>query len=62
MSAVALRYCLPRVPKRGYGLGNELIPWAKSHLRSDIRGRTCSDQYRSWKLIETLNRHKGLGQ
>ena len=36
MSAVALRYCLPRVPKRGYGLGNELIPWARAHLAAEL--------------------------
>lgn len=35
-----LRYCLPRVPKRGYGLGNELIPWARAHLAAELLGAT----------------------
>jgi hypothetical protein len=31
-----LRYCIPRVRKRGYGLGNELIPWARAFLASQV--------------------------
>ena len=31
-----LRYCLPRVRNRGHGLGNELIPWARAFLASQI--------------------------
>ena len=38
MTALSLRYCLPRVPKRGYGLGNELIPWARAHLAAELLG------------------------
>ena len=33
-----LRYCLPRVRKRGYGLGNELIPWARAFIASELLG------------------------
>ena len=36
----ALRYSLPRVRKRGYGLGNELIPWARAHLAAQLLGAT----------------------
>jgi hypothetical protein len=35
-----LRYSLPRVPKRGYGLGNELIPWARAHLAAQLLDAT----------------------
>ena len=35
-----LRYSLPRVPKRGYGLGNELIPWARAFLASEVLNAT----------------------
>jgi hypothetical protein len=35
-----LRYSLPRVPKRGYGLGNELIPWARAHLAAQVLDAT----------------------
>ena len=38
MSGLSLRYCLPRVPKRGYGLGNELIHWARAHLAAQLLG------------------------
>jgi hypothetical protein len=31
-----LRYCLPRVKNRGYGLGNELLPWARAFLASQV--------------------------
>ena len=30
------RYCLPRVRRRGYGLGNEMIPWARAFLASQV--------------------------
>ena len=30
------RYCVPRVAKRGYGLGNEFIPWARAFLASRL--------------------------
>ena len=33
-----LRYCLPRVAKRGHGLANELIPWARAFLAAQILG------------------------
>jgi hypothetical protein len=31
-----LRYCLPRVKNRGYGLGNEMLPWARAFLASQV--------------------------
>src|SRR6202165_639111 len=31
-----LRYCMPRVKNRGYGLGNELLPWARAFLASQV--------------------------
>ena len=31
-----LRYCLSRVKNRGYGLGNELLPWARAFLASQV--------------------------
>jgi hypothetical protein len=34
--AVNLRYCLSRVKNRGYGLGNELLPWARAFLASQL--------------------------
>ncbi len=34
----ALRYCLPRVRNRGHGLGNEMIPWARAYLASELLG------------------------
>ena len=33
-----LRYSLPRVTKRGYGLGNEMIPWARAFLAARLLG------------------------
>ena len=33
-----LRYCLPRVKRRGYGLGNELVPWARAFLAAQSSG------------------------
>ena len=35
-SGVNLRYCLSRVKNRGYGLGNELLPWARAFLASQV--------------------------
>jgi hypothetical protein len=35
-SSVNLRYCLSRVKNRGYGLGNELLPWARAFLASQV--------------------------
>ena len=35
-----LRYCLPRVKNRGYGLGNELIPWARAFLAAQVLNAT----------------------
>ena len=32
------RYCIVQVPKRGYGLGNELIPWARGLLAAQVTG------------------------
>jgi len=31
-----LRFCIPRVRNRGYGLGNELVPWARAFLAAQI--------------------------
>jgi hypothetical protein len=31
-----LRYCLPRVRTQGHGLGNELVPWARAFLASQV--------------------------
>ncbi len=31
-----LRYCLSRVRNRGYGLGNEMLPWARAFLASQV--------------------------
>jgi len=36
-----LRFCLPRVQGRGAGLGNELIPWARAFLASQVIGARC---------------------
>ena len=36
-----MRYCLPRVQGRGAGLGNELIPWARSFLAAQMLGAQC---------------------
>ena len=35
-SSLDLRYCLSRVKNRGYGLGNELLPWARAFLASQV--------------------------
>lgn len=35
-----LRYCLPFVPGRGVGLGNELIPWARAFVASTVLDAT----------------------
>jgi hypothetical protein len=35
-SGLNLRYCMPRVKNRGYGLGNELLPWARAFLASQV--------------------------
>jgi hypothetical protein len=31
-----LRFCIPRVRNRGHGLGNELVPWARAFLASQV--------------------------
>ncbi|MGH8142689.1 MAG: hypothetical protein ACREU2_09260 [Steroidobacteraceae bacterium] len=31
-----LRFCLPRVRTQGHGLGNELVPWARAFLASQV--------------------------
>lgn len=31
-----LRFCLARVRNQGYGLGNELVPWARAFLASQV--------------------------
>jgi len=33
---LALRFCLPRVSRQGYGLGNELVPWARAFLAAQV--------------------------
>jgi len=33
-----IRFCIAQVPKRGYGLGNELIPWARALLAAQVLG------------------------
>jgi hypothetical protein len=33
-----LRFCLARVRNQGYGLGNELVPWARAFLASEVLG------------------------
>jgi hypothetical protein len=33
---VHLRYCVSRVKNRGYGLGNEFLPWARAFLASQV--------------------------
>ena len=35
-SGLRLRYCLSRVRNRGYGLGNEMLPWARAFLASQV--------------------------
>jgi hypothetical protein len=36
IAGAVFRYCLPRVRRRGYGLGNEMIPWARAFLAAQI--------------------------
>ncbi|MGS0755669.1 hypothetical protein ACVBEH_13895 [Roseateles sp. GG27B] len=36
-----LRFCLPDVVGRGAGLGNELVPWARAFLASQLLGARC---------------------
>src|SRR5580658_8549146 len=31
-----LRFCMPRVRRRGHGLGNELLPWARAFLAAQV--------------------------
>ena len=31
-----IRFCIAQVRKRGYGLGNELIPWARALLAAEL--------------------------
>lgn len=38
---MTMRYCLPRVQGRGAGLGNELIPWARSFLAAQMLDAQC---------------------
>lgn len=33
-----LRFCLARVRNQGYGLGNELVPWARAFLAAQVLG------------------------
>jgi hypothetical protein len=33
---LALRFSLPRVSRQGYGLGNELVPWARAFLAAQV--------------------------
>jgi hypothetical protein len=39
-SRLSLRYCLSRVRNRGYGLGNEMLPWARAFLASQVLDAT----------------------
>jgi hypothetical protein len=38
LNSLSTRYCLPRVRNRGHGLGNEMIPWARAFLASQVLG------------------------
>lgn len=38
---MTIRFCLSRVQGRGAGLGNELIPWARSFLAAQMLGAQC---------------------
>jgi len=38
LRSLSTRYCLPRVRNRGHGLGNEMIPWARAFLASQVLG------------------------
>ena len=40
MKGAHLRYCLSRVKNRGYGLGNEMVPWARAFLASQLLNAT----------------------
>jgi hypothetical protein len=31
-----MRFCMPRVRRRGHGLGNELLPWARAFLAAQV--------------------------
>lgn len=33
-----LRYCLARIRTKGHGLGNEMVPWARAFLASQVLG------------------------
>lgn len=37
---MALRFCVPRVSRQGYGLGNELVPWARAFLAAQVLNAT----------------------
>lgn len=37
---MALRFCLARVSRQGYGLGNELVPWARAFLAAQVLDAT----------------------
>jgi hypothetical protein len=56
---MALKYCMPRVRGRGAGLGNELIPWARSFLAAQVLGATALppafgvNQRRYWRHFGT---------
>ena len=36
-----IRYCIAQVRNRGYGLGNELIPWARAQLAASLLDAYC---------------------
>jgi hypothetical protein len=36
-----LQWCLPLVQGRGAGLGNELVPWARAYLMTQVLGARC---------------------
>jgi len=38
---VHIRLCIPQVRNRGYGLGNELIPWARTLLAAQLLDGVC---------------------
>ena len=35
-----MKFCIPRIQGRGAGLGNEMIPWAKAFIASQVLGAT----------------------
>ena len=45
MKGAHLRYCLSRVKNRGYGLGNEMVPWARAFLASGNAGADEQDSF-----------------